>query len=199
VVTLLMPGRRILGAMTTALNLMSELDENEDPLKRKVAVELGLLALLASMFLLALLAGPIVAAGIAAADLAPGPGDPAVVALRLAVTAAVVWSLLFIIYLVVPRGHRYRRAAAAGATVATILFFVARGGVQIALDLLGDTVTAVYGPISIAVLLMVWGWYASLVLLVGGSFASHVKTLRIDVGAGTPSRHDPDRRPGTIR
>ncbi|MEJ7762716.1 MAG: YihY/virulence factor BrkB family protein [Thermomicrobiales bacterium] len=191
VVALLVPGRRVLGAMTTALNLMSETDELEDPVKRRAAVEVVLFGLLALLFIVALLSGPVVEAGLTAAGVAPGPREPAYAVLRLLSTAAVVWGLLFTVYVVVPRGRRRWPAAAAGASVATVLFLVARTGFTIALSVMGETITTIYGPITVAALLLIWGWYASLILLAGGSFAAHVKVLRIEAAErGEAARPD---------
>ncbi len=180
VVALLVPGRRVLGALTTALNRMSETDERTDPLKRRAAVEMALFAMLALLFMAALFSGPVLEAALAAAGVAPGPRDPVYAALRFLITAVVVWGLLLTVYLVVPRGRRRWRAAAAGATVATILFLIARSGFTVALKLLGDAIAAIYGPIEVAALLLIYGWYASLILLAGGTFAAHVKVLRIE-------------------
>ncbi len=194
VVALLVPGRRVLGAMTTGLNLMSETDELADPIKRRAAVELALFGMLALLFIVALLSGPLIEAGLTAAGGAPGPRGPAYAALRFVTTALVIWTLLLTVYLVVPRGRRRWRAAAAGATLATVLFLVARTGFTIALSIIGDTLTTIYGPIAVAALLLVYGWYASLILLVGGSFAAHVKVLRIEAAERGSAPQDGGRR-----
>ncbi len=187
VVALMVPGRRVLGVMTTALNLMSETDELDDPIKRRAGVEVVLFGMLALLFIFALLSGPLVEGGLSAAGGAPGPREPAYAALRFVTTAVVVWTMLVTVYLVVPRGRRRWRAAAAGATLATVLFLATRTGFTIGLAMLGDTLGIIYGPIAVAALLLVYGWYASLILLVGGSFAAHVKVLRIETADRGPA------------
>jgi uncharacterized BrkB/YihY/UPF0761 family membrane protein len=38
----------------------------------------------------------------------------------------------------------------------------------------------IYGPLALAALLLTWGWILGLIILFGGSLASHVKVMVIE-------------------
>ena len=70
---------------------------------------------------------------------------------------------------------RFERAVAA-----TGLFLVARVGFLTVLDRLWDSFTLIYGPLTIAALLLLWTWVVSLIVLFGGSLASHINAMLIE-------------------
>lgn len=96
---------------------------------------------------------------------------------QVVVRAALLVVIFTLLYVVVPRGERYWRAAFAGAVVATALFFVAQGGFQVVIDTLWSNLTLIYGPLALAALLLSWAWYIALITLIGGSLASHIKVM----------------------
>lgn len=185
---LLVAGRRVLGALTKALNLVSDVDEQQEPLPRQVLVELGLL--LGGVFLLALSAGPLLQVAWNAVGVFPGSRGPAFEILQVVLSGCLLLVSFFLIYTVVPRGARHTSAAGAGAVAATLLFLGARGGFLLVLDRLWANLNIVYGPLAIAALLLLWAWYVSLIILIGGSLASHAKTMLYDGRGTTPSGVD---------
>jgi uncharacterized BrkB/YihY/UPF0761 family membrane protein len=40
--------------------------------------------------------------------------------------------------------------------------------------------TLIYGPLTLAALLLTWGWFLGLIILFGGSLASHIKVMVIE-------------------
>lgn len=68
----LLTGRRVLGALTKALEIVSDVDEQADPPRRRALAELALLAGLADVAVVALLSGPLLNAAWDAAGIAPG-------------------------------------------------------------------------------------------------------------------------------
>lgn len=164
----LVGGRRILGALITAMNLVSDVDTGRDPVQRRVLVEFALLVGLGAILVVVLMIGPRVAP----------PGSVAA-----SVLGVILLLLGFtVLYSVVPLGKRGRRATLIGAGVATLLFLIARTVFLAFLDLIWASVSLIYGPLAVATLLLLWGWYVSLVALFGGSLASHVKVM-LDEGA----------------
>jgi membrane protein len=195
-VVFLITGRRVLGALTSALNLFSDADERHDRLRRRFLVELGLFLGVASTFLLALLASPMVEAAWRTVRLLPA-GE----ALVINVVAELVQALLLVVSLVtiyafVPSGQRRWRAVFVGAAVAAVLFYAAQSAFLLLLDVISETLRVLYGPLASAALLLVWAWYVALITLVGGAVASHTKVMVIEGhGAREAERRHVPRKP----
>lgn len=177
---LLVTGRRVLGALTKALNLVSDVDEREDPLPRRVAVEASLVAGLVAVVLLAFAARPLLDLLWGTLGILPGP-DRALLPVAHHLLRAVLLVVAFtLVYAVVPRGERFWRAAFTGAVVATGLFLMARAAFIVLFDLLWPNLTLIYGPLAVAALLLSWGWYLALITLAGGALASHIKVMILE-------------------
>ena len=180
VLVLLVSGRRVLGALTRALNRVSDVDERRDDLLRRAAVELAMLAGVGALFGLALSSGPMLALLWQAADDAPWPERAASSGALAAVRGLLLAATFFLVYYFVPRGERDARAALAGAAAAAVLFLVARGAFLLSVDRLWGNFSLVYGPLAVGAVLLLWAWYAALITLFGGSLASHAKVMRVE-------------------
>jgi uncharacterized BrkB/YihY/UPF0761 family membrane protein len=88
--------------------------------------------------------------------------------------------VFFVLYTVVPHGERNSQAALIGAIVATVLVLVARSVFLSLLDSLWASFVLIYGPLALAALLLTWSWVVGLIVLFGGSLASHVKVMVIE-------------------
>jgi uncharacterized BrkB/YihY/UPF0761 family membrane protein len=196
IVVFLVTGRRVLGALTSALNLFSDADERDAHLTRRAFVELGLFAGVAALFLLALLANPLVETAWHAVRVLPA-GESFVIGTVVEMIQALVLMVSFVaIYAFVPSGRRYWRAVFLGAAVAGLLFYAAQGVFLLALDLISETLWTLYGPLASAALLLVWAWYVALITLVGGAAASHTKVMVIEGhGAREAERRHVPRKP----
>lgn len=180
IVVFLVTGRRVLGALSTALNLFSDAEERAHRLKRQVFVEIGLFAGVASLFLLALLVNPLVEAATSTVDVLPA-GERVVIGVVVEVMQALVLvAILTLIYAYVPSGERQWRAVLLGAGVAALLFYAAQGVFLGTLGYIAERLHLLYGPLASAALLLIWSWYVALITLVGGSFASHAKVMVIE-------------------
>ena len=176
----LLTGRRILGGLIKGLNHVSDVSEQDDTIRRKAGIELALLAGLivlvglafASRRLLELLWGTMRAI--------PGPDGLVIDGVSALVRIVLLFLIFTAVYAFVPQGERLWRPVLTGAAVAT-LFFVAA---QIIFSLLVDTIWTnfrlIYGPLSLAALLLTWCWYVALITLVGAGFASHIKVMIIE-------------------
>jgi hypothetical protein len=63
---------------------------------------------------------------------------------------------------------------------ATGLVLAARAIFLATLDRLWASFALIYGPLALAALLLTWGRFLGLILLFGGSLASHVKVMVIE-------------------
>ena len=173
-------GRRILGALVTALDRVSDVDARRESLPRRALIELLLLAGLGALFALALSAGPLLGLLWRAAGAAPGPGSPALAGAEAAVRVLLLVATFYALYAVVPHGERGRRAALVGAVAAAALFLAARAAFLAVLGRLWASFDLVYGPLAVAAVLLLWAWYVGLVVLFGGSLASHAKVMLLE-------------------
>lgn len=185
----LVAGRRILGALVTALDRVSDVDERHESLQRRAAVEVVLLVGIGAVFVAALAARSLLGL-LWEAIWGAGAAHPAAWLVGAAVHALLLVAAFYALYTVVPYGKRDRRSALAGAITATGLFLVVRAGFLATLDRFWESVTLIYGPVAIAALLLTWAWVVGLIVLVGGSLASHINVMLIE---GSSAR-DAERR-----
>ena len=175
----LVAGRRILGALVTALDRVSDVDERDESLERRAGVEVVLLAGIGSLFLAALSARWLLGL-LGEAVWGTGTTHPAAWVVGAIVHALVLVAASYALYTFVPFGARDRRSALVGAVTATALFLVARAALRASLDPLWASFTLIYGPLAIAALLLLWAWIVGLIVLFGGSLASHITVILIE-------------------
>ena len=65
-----------------------------------------------------------------------------------------------------------------------------RAGFLAILDRLWESVTLIYGPLALAALLLTWAWVVSVIVLFGGSLASHINVMLVEGS----SAQDAERR-----
>ena len=184
----LFAGRRILGTLVTALDQVSDVDHERETVRRRVLVEIALLTGLVGMFTLALTAEAVVDRLWTAAGVPYGPRGATMATTVAAVRAGVLVLTFYALYALVPRGRRGRRAALTGAVVAAALFLVARALFLAALSRIWAGFDLVYGPLAVAAVLLLWAWYAALVVLFGASLASHAKVMLAEGASPTEAR-----------
>jgi membrane protein len=175
----LVAGRRILGALVTALDRVSDVDERRESVRRRAVAEVVLLVGIGTLFVAALAARPLLGL---LWDTVWGTGvaHPAAWLMGTVVHALLLVAAFYALYTVVPYGERDRRSALAGAVTATGLFLVARAGFLAPLAQLWESVTLIYGPLAIAAVLLLWAWIVALIVLFGGSLASHINVMLVE-------------------
>ena len=176
---MLLAGRRILGALITALDRVSDVDERHESLQRRAAVEVVLLVGIGALFVAALSARALLGL-LWQAVWGNGSSHPVAWALGAAVHALLLVTAFYALYTVVPYGQRDRRSALVGAITATVLFLVVRAGFLTTLDRLWKSFSLIYGPLAIAALLLLWAWIVALVVLFSGSLASHINVMLVE-------------------
>ena len=192
VVSWAVAGRRLLSTLVAAINRVSDVDEQADPLRRRLLVELCLLLGVGLLFVLALSSGPLVELLWAQAGGLPGSRRLVVEVTTLLLRALLLLAAFAALYAVVPRGERGRQPVLFGAVTATALFLLAHAGFVLAMHWLWGNLSLVYGPIAVATVLLTWAWYVGMIVLFGASLASHAKVMRLEGQSAREAgrRHD---------
>lgn len=176
IVLWVLAGRRIFGALVTALDRVSDVDARQETVVRRALVEIAALAGVALLFAAAVTVQPLL-------ELFWGPQDGAggIFTARWLIGAGahalVLFAAFFALYAVVPHGERNYRAVAIGATAATCLALLLRVGVMVLSGQLWSSYTLMYGPLALAALMLTWSWVFGLIVLFGASLASHAKVM----------------------
>ena len=189
IISWVLAGRRVLGALVSAINRVSDVDEHADSLRRRAAVELVLLLGVGLLFGLALSAGPLVELLWGGAEALPGPRQLAVEGLTVVLRALLLLAAFTTLYAIVPQGKRGRQPVLIGAVAATGLFLAAHAVSVTALRWAWDNLSLVYGPLAVATVLLLWAWYVGMIVLFGASLASHVKTMRLEGQSPASAAH----------
>jgi membrane protein len=175
----LIAGRRILGALVTALDRVSDVDERHESLRRRAAVEVVLLVGIGALFVIALSARSLFGL-LWEAIWGTDPSSPGAWLAGALVHTLLLVAAFYALYTVVPYGQRHRRSALAGAFTATALFLLVRAGFLAMLDRFWESMTLIYGPLALAALLLTWAWVVGLIVLVGGALASHITVMLVE-------------------
>ena len=182
---LLVLGSRAFGALSRALNIAYE-GEETGSLARRIVIEIAMMAAVGVLFICTLFSHYLLLFLWNAVSLLPGETDTAFTRLRNCIRVLLLLLAFFLIYRFVPRKRLDWKSIAVGTVVATTLFVAARplfyGYVQNLANY-----NLMYGGIAIAVVLLVWGWVAALITILGGEMASHFQTMVLE-GAGAKVR-----------
>lgn len=195
VILWVLAGRRIFGALVTALDRVSDVDAREETVARRALVEVVALVGVGLLFAVAVIVQPILSLF--------WDGNSSEVAVFSApwfigsgVHVLVLFAAFFALYSIVPHGERNYRAVAIGALAATCLALLLRVGVVVLFDQFWANYTLMYGPMALAAILLTWSWVFGLIVLFGGSLASHVKVMVFEGKSAdeTEARHVAHKR-----
>ncbi len=173
--TLLWTGTRVFGALTKALNVAYDVEETYGFFKR-LLIEAVMLLTIGLFFIFALASGVLFDLLWRVLQRFPADPGPVFVLARGALQLVLLLAAFFLIYRFVPRGNRDSRSALAGATIATLLFVLARPLFVGYVRQFGSY-ELVYGSLAIAILLILWAWIVALITLLGGEIAGHVRSM----------------------
>lgn len=195
---LLWTGSRVFSALTVALNVAFD-TEDTYALWRRLLFQMGLTVSLGLLLAVALLAD-LTLGWLWEALASVTRVEVALPAMLGEVLPLLVMALaLFLLYRFVPRRAPRWSAALAGALVATLLLRLARPLFVGYVERLG-TVNLVYGSLAAIILLLLWAWIASLIVLFGGEVASHFQMMVVEQRSDEEVRQrhqsrSPRRRP----
>jgi membrane protein len=177
ILSLLWTGSRVFGVVTKALNIAFDVEETYSFFKR-ILVELAMLLTVGLLFILALSSGPIL--GLLASVIQVLPAEGFIYQLITEIIPAVLLLLAFFLtYRFIPRRNVDWRAALLGAGLATILFVVARPLFSFYLGRFANY-NLIYGSLAIVIILVLWAWIVSAILLLGGEVVSHVQRMILE-------------------
>ena len=114
-----------------------------------------------------------------AVSLLPGETDVTFTATVQVIRVLSVLTAFFLIYRFVPRKRLDWRSIAVGTVVATTLIVAARPLFYEYVQYFANY-NLMYGGIAIAVVLLVWGWVAAFIAILGGEMASHFQTMVLE-------------------
>jgi membrane protein len=175
---LLWSGTRVFGTITLALNIAFDADEVYSFWKRRLA-ELAMLLTVGVVFLIALLSRPLLGVLRDAFDGLPGGRG---IALFLASEVAPVLLLVasfFLLFRFAPRARPSWVAALPGAVVTTALFLVAQAlFVEYVFNF--SEYNLIYGSVALVVIVMLWVWVATVILLFGGELVAHTQMMVVE-------------------
>lgn len=173
-VVLVWTGSRVFSTLTRAL------DQALDRAHRTehVAISLGREVLLLGATGVTLFLGTVAGLGLDIATHRTGTPTMVAVVLTALLRIALFGAAIVLLYQLVPSPRPPKRAAAAGALVATLLLVLAMPLFSTYVSRLGQY-NLIYGPLAIVIVVLVWFWVASVVVLFGAhitaSLEAHVQ------------------------
>jgi membrane protein len=186
-VVLLVLGSRAFGALSRALNIAYE-GEQTGSLMGRIAIEIAMMAAVGALFICTLFSHYLLQLLWSAARFLPGETDFLAAAIGQVIRVMLSLGAFFLIYRFVPRKRLQWQSIAAGSIAATVLFVAARPIFYQYVQYLANY-NLIYGGIAIAVVLLVWGWVAAFITILGGEIASHVQMMVLEGSpAGTVDR-----------
>ena len=178
---LLVLGSRAFGALSRALNIAYE-GEQTDSLARRIIIEIVMMTAVGVLFVCTLFSHYLLLFSSNAVRLLPGETGATFTVIAQLIRVLLMLAAFYLIYRFVPRKRLNWKSIALGTVVATSLLVAARplfyGYVQNLANY-----NLMYGGIAIAVVLLVWGWVAAFITILGGEMASHFQTMVLE-GAG---------------
>lgn len=178
-IAFLYTGSRVFAALARGLNVVYDLDDQKNFL-REIAVQFIMLFTIGMAFIAALGSGFFFGLIWDAVQILPG--DQGNLIRRIVIGGIQIVALFvayFLIYRFVPRGKRSNDSAMLGAVAATILFVIVRPLFIFYINRFGEQ-DVVYGPLATLVVLLIWVWIASLIILIGAEIAVNFREVRSD-------------------
>ena len=176
-IALLWFGTQVFNTLTIALNIAYDAEEADSFLKRSL-LQLVMAVTLGTLFLVALAANVVLDHLWRELDVLPDPGL-VIGALKSIVPLVLLFLAFVLCYRFVPRGPKSWRAAMVGAGSATLLFRAARPLFMAYVEEIGEY-PSIYGSLAVVIVLLVWAWITSIVVLFGGEVASHFQMLALE-------------------
>ena len=191
VVVVVITGRRVLGTLILAFNRMSDVDQADDPLRRRALVEVGLVVGLAVLAAMSIVTRPLLATVEQTLRLGVLGDDGIEVVILEAIQALLILGTFMLVYAIVPLGKRVWRAVLIGSLVTTVVFLAIRAAFQLVVNLIWDSLATLYGPFASTVFLLTWLYWVAVVILFGAALTSHIKVMAFEGSsdAETARRH----------
>lgn len=177
-VALLWSGTRVFDALIRAMNIAYDVDNSYSFLKR-ILVEIGMLATIGVVLVLALTSGLLIRLTWNALEFIPADRDVMFRTVQGAVRGAFLLGAFFLVYRFVPRGRQHSPSALVGASVASLMFLLARPLFLFYVERFGNY-NLIYGSLATAIVLLIWIWVAIMITLYGGEVAAHTHSMLVE-------------------
>lgn len=175
---LLWSGSRVFGTLTKALNVSYDVSESYGFLRRTM-VELILLLTIGSLFMVAVASRTLFDLLWNQIPFLPSNEGFLFFLLRRAIPDILLLVTFYLIYRYVPRRRVNWKAALSGTLIALVLFIIAR---PLFLNYIFNFANfgVIYGSLAVAIIIILWAWIASGILLLGGEVVSHIQEMMIE-------------------
>lgn len=198
IAALLWTGSRVFNALARALNTAYDVPEKWGYLRR-LAIQLLMTVTVGLVLVLAMVSQWAATFFSSLIDLLPANRQLAVSAFKEVITLGLMLLASFLVYRFVPRVKQHWHSALAGAVVATVGFRILRPIFVYYVEQFGKY-ELIYGSVATVILVLLWSWLMSIVLLFGGEIAAHWQMMFIEgrsaeeIGREKKAR-SPRRRP----
>jgi membrane protein len=182
VAALLWTGSRVFNALTRALNIAYDVPERWTFLHR-LGIQLLMTVTLGAVLVLAMVSHWAATFVHRVLDVIPADRQLMLAVLRETVTLGLLLLATFLIYRFVPRRRQSWKSALAGAVLATAGFRILRPIFVYYVEQFAEY-ELVYGSVATVVLVLLWSWLMSIVLLFGGEIAAHWQMMMVDGMSG---------------
>jgi membrane protein len=175
---LLWSGSRVFGTLTKALNVSYDVSETYGFLRRTI-VELILLLTIGFLFVVAVASRTTFDLLWNQIPFLPSSQGFLFFLLRRAIPDILLLVTFYLIYRYVPRRRVNWKAAVSGTLVALVLFIIAR---PLFLNYIFNFANfgVIYGSLAVAIIIILWAWIVSVILLLGGEVVSHIQEMMIE-------------------
>lgn len=175
---LLWSGSRVFGTLTKALNVSYDVPETYGFLRRTL-IELILLLTIGFLFMIAVASRAVFDLLWNLIPFLPANQGFLFILLRRAIPDILLLVTFYLIYRYVPRRRVSWRAALSGTIFALVLFILAR---PLFLNYIFNFANfgVIYGSLAVAIIIILWAWIVSVILLLGGEVVSHIQEMMIE-------------------
>jgi membrane protein len=174
--TLLWTGSRVFSVLTQALNIAFDADE-EYGFIRRTMIEFAMVFTLGLLLVLAFTSRLLI--NNLGAILLPEAGEFLLGSVATVVSGLLLFTSLLLVFRFVPRRDVSWKMALLGAGVSSILILVAQPLFTYFVNTFGNY-NMIYGSLAIVVIMILWAWLVSMLVLFGAEIASHGQIMLIE-------------------
>ena len=194
---LIITGTRAFSALTRALNVVFNVDVSHGAVKRFL-VELLMFSTVGGVFAIALSSRLLASILWDTVKILPGDDGLAYTSISRALQLSLLLLAHVLLYRYVPNVHQAWRASLIGAAVATGLFVILSPLFQeYVASYAREDYNAVYGPVWIVVVIMIWVWLAALITIFGAEIAAHTQAMAVEGSSAEEVGRDHEERSPT--
>jgi membrane protein len=178
ILLLLWSGTRVFGVLTKAMNTAFDESDHYGFFKMRL-VELIMVLSLGLLFIIAMVSRMAIRIVLNRFEILPDEQTVLYILLQVVVPVLLLFVVFFLVYRFVPNRTVDARAALAGAIFTTLVIVIARPLFLGYLDRFAEY-NLIYGSLAILVILIIWTWIMSMIILMGGQLTSAVQMQLVE-------------------